>query len=60
VYPMENAGLGLLVLVAIVVVFWRLAVRGPSRIMRAMLTVAALIVCVWLVSAVAAYLSHAA
>jgi hypothetical protein len=55
---MENAGLGLLLLVAMVVVFWRLAVRGPSRIVRAMLTVAALILGIWLVSVVVAYLSH--
>jgi hypothetical protein len=48
VYPMENAAIALLLVVAIAVLFWRLAARGPSRMARALYTLAAVVLVLWL------------
>jgi hypothetical protein len=45
---MENAAIALLLVVAIGVLFWRLAGRGPSRMARALYTIAAVVLVVWL------------
>jgi hypothetical protein len=40
---MESGALAILLLVAVGVVFWRLALRGPSRMSRALYTIAAVL-----------------
>ncbi|HEY0358141.1 MAG TPA: hypothetical protein VGD11_06140 [Mycobacteriales bacterium] len=51
-YPMQNGVIALLLLIAVGVVFWRLAGRGPSRMSRALYTIAAVLLCVWLLGLV--------
>ena len=43
-----------------VVVFWRLAARGPSRMSRALYTIAAVLLGVWLLGIVVTLLQGAA
>jgi hypothetical protein len=57
-YPMQNGVIALLLLVAVGVVFWRLAARGPSRMSRALYTIAAVLLCVWLLSLVVSEFSR--
>ncbi|MDQ1647239.1 MAG: hypothetical protein QOJ50_3423 [Cryptosporangiaceae bacterium] len=59
VYPMENLAIGLLLVVAIAVLFWRLAARGPSRMGRALYTLAAVILVVWLFGLAISVFQHA-
>jgi hypothetical protein len=49
---MENGAIALLLVVAIGVLFWRLSVRGPSRMRRALYTMAAFVLVVWLLAVV--------
>jgi hypothetical protein len=49
---MENGAIALLLVVAIGVLFWRLAARGPSRMGRALYTIAAVILVLWLLAVV--------
>jgi hypothetical protein len=51
-YPMQNGAIAVLLLIAVCVVFWRLAARGPSRMSRALYTIAAVLLCVWLLGLV--------
>ncbi|MDQ1677685.1 MAG: hypothetical protein QOC93_2829 [Actinomycetota bacterium] len=51
-YPMQNGVIALLLLVAVAVVFWRLAARGPTRMSRALYTIAAVLLCVVLLGLV--------
>jgi hypothetical protein len=44
VYPMDSGVIAVLLVVAIGVVFWRLLGRGPSRMSRALYTIAAVLV----------------
>ena len=55
---MENAAIALLLVVAIGVLFARLAVRGPSRMARALYTIAAVILVVWLFGLVVSIYQH--
>jgi len=52
VYPMQNGAIALLLVIAIGVLFWRLAGRGPSRMRRALYTIAAAILVLWLLAVV--------
>jgi hypothetical protein len=52
VYPMENAAIAVILIVAIAVMFWRLAARGPSRMSRALYTIAAILLCIWLLNVI--------
>ena len=52
VYPMQSGAIAILLVVAIGVVLWRLAARGPSRMSRALYTIAAVLLCVWLLGVV--------
>jgi hypothetical protein len=54
---MENGIIALLLVVAIGVLFWRLAARGPSRMSRALYTIAACVLVVWLFALVVSVLS---
>jgi hypothetical protein len=58
VYPMESGAIALLLLVAIGVVFWRLVGRGPSRMSRALYTIAAVLVGLVLVGAVLTFVGQ--
>jgi Mg2+/Co2+ transporter CorB len=49
---MENGAIALLLVVAIGVLFWRLAARGPSRMSRALYTIAACVLVFWLLAVV--------
>jgi hypothetical protein len=49
---MENGAIALLLVVAIGVLFWRMSARGPSRMRRALYTVAAFVLVVWLLAVV--------
>ncbi len=51
-YPMENGAIALLLVVAIGVLFWRLSARGPSRMRRALYTIGAVVLVLWLVAIV--------
>ena len=51
-YPMQNGVIAVLLLIAIGVVFWRLLGRGPSRMSRALYTIAAVLLGILLVGAV--------
>lgn len=57
-YPMESGAIALLLLVAIGVVFWRLVGRGPSRMSRALYTIAAVLVGLVLVGAVLTFVGQ--
>jgi hypothetical protein len=60
VYPMQSGVIAILLLIAIGVVFWRLAGRGPSRMSRALYTIAAVLLGVWLLSLVVTFVGGAA
>jgi hypothetical protein len=45
---MESGAIAVLLVIAVAVVFWRLAARGPSRMSRALYTIAAVLLCMWL------------
>jgi hypothetical protein len=49
---MENGAIAVLLVVAIGVLFWRLSARGPSRMRRALYTIAAVILVIWLIAVV--------
>jgi hypothetical protein len=49
---MQNGVIAVLLLIAIGVVFWRLLGRGPSRMSRALYTIAAVLLGILLVGAV--------
>jgi succinate dehydrogenase/fumarate reductase cytochrome b subunit len=49
---MENGAIALLLVVAIGVLFWRLSVRGPSRMRRSLYTIGALVLVLWLIAVV--------
>lgn len=49
---MQNGAIALLLVVAIGVLFWRLAARGPSRMRRSLYTIAAAVLVIWLVAIV--------
>jgi hypothetical protein len=49
---MQNGVIAVLLVIAIGVVFWRLLGRGPSRMSRALYTIAAVLLGLLLVSAV--------
>ncbi|HEV7827189.1 MAG TPA: hypothetical protein VGP02_20040 [Mycobacteriales bacterium] len=51
-YPMESGAIAILLVIAIGVVFWRLLGRGPSRMSRALYTIAAVLLGVWLLGVV--------
>ena len=53
---MQNAAIALLLVVAIAVLFWRLAARGPSRMGRALYTIAACVLVIWLLAIVVSVL----
>jgi hypothetical protein len=55
---MESGAIALLLLVAIGVVFWRLVGRGPSRMSRALYTIAAVLVGLVLVGAVLTFVGQ--
>jgi hypothetical protein len=52
VYPMQSGAIAVLLVIAIGVMFWRLAARGPSRMSRALYTIGAMLLCVWLLGVV--------
>jgi hypothetical protein len=54
---MQNGAIALLLVVAIGVLFWRLAARGPSRMTRALYTIAACVLVVWLLAVVVTVLN---
>jgi hypothetical protein len=58
VYPMDSGAIAVLLVVAIGVVFWRLAARGPSRMSRALYTVGAVALCLWLLGIVLSFLGR--
>jgi len=46
---MQNGAIAVLLVVAVAVVLWRLALRGPSRMARALYVMAGLLLGLWLV-----------
>jgi hypothetical protein len=54
---MESGVIAVLLVIAIGVVFWRLAARGPSRMARALYTIGAVLLCLWLLGLVVNVLS---
>jgi hypothetical protein len=49
---MQSGAIAVLLVIAIGVMFWRLAARGPSRMSRALYTIGAVLLCVWLLGVV--------
>ncbi len=49
---MENGAIALLLVVAMGVLFWRLSLRGPSRMRNALYTIGAFILALWLIAIV--------
>lgn len=56
-YPMQNGAIALLLVVAIGVLFWRLAARGPSRMTRALYAAGACVLVLWLLAVVVSVLN---
>jgi hypothetical protein len=53
---MQNAAIAVLLVVAIAVLAWRLAARGPSRMARSLYTIGACVLVLWLLAVVVSVL----
>jgi hypothetical protein len=51
-YPTQSGIVAVLLVIAIAVMFWRLAARGPSRMSRALYAIGAVVLCLWLIGVV--------
>jgi hypothetical protein len=58
IYPMQNGAIALLLIAAIAVMAWRLFLRGPSRMTRALYLVAGGILTVTLVGLLVSWLGE--